>query len=62
MPDPHRFSIYVNGTIGQTWTARAYDDETEQHVWSSEAASTLTQALGEIVAGIEEHMKAAPGA
>lgn len=42
------------GPKGSGWTARAYEDvEDGRHLWSSEDATTLHQALREVAEGIE---------
>lgn len=51
----HRITIYLDGH-GTHWWARAYDDDTDEHVWSSEDASSATQALREVGEGIEQRV------
>ena len=55
--DKHRYSVYLNGRPGN-WVARCYDDNTDEHVWSSEAASSVGLALREIAEGIERRRDA----
>lgn len=40
------------------WTVRAYDEETNEHLWSSEEASSLQQAMREVAEGIEKVTRA----
>lgn len=55
-----RITVYLDGA-GSRWIARAYDDDTEEHVWSSEGASSPTMALREVAEGIERrHERVAP--
>ena len=42
-----KVTISLSGE-GIDWTARAYHDETDQHIWSSENAPSISQALTEI--------------
>lgn len=49
--------IYIAG-YGQHWTARAYEDaEDGRHIWSSEDASSVTQALNEISEAVEAYVR-----
>lgn len=48
-----QFVIYVGGVPGD-WTARCYDDETSEHIWSSEGAISVTLALDEIKRALVE--------
>lgn len=45
--------IYASGDpLSNAWTVRAYDDMTDEHLWSSESASSLEQGLREVAVGI----------
>lgn len=47
----NRITIYLDGA-GSRWIARAYDDDTEEYIWSSEGATSPKQALAEVAEGI----------
>lgn len=52
-----KITVYLDGR-GSSWIARAYNDDTEKHVWSSEGASSPTQALREVAEAIERSRSA----
>lgn len=66
-PDPRqsasrvKVTIYLDGRPGGTWVARAYDDENDRHIWSSEGATSPRQALEEVIPAIEHGEPHQPG-
>ena len=49
-----RYEIHLHRTRTGEWTARCYDQDTTEHIWSSENASTSGLALREIERAIRE--------